>query len=253
MPRFGTTSHYLCKKNNIMKTNIIRFTWQCAPHEDKKCCLQATPGKSISVDWGDGQAGSYVGEAEKITLPHTYSKGGLLTVTVVPKEPDCLFTQLHVNSTNVTALDVGKCTALAKLSCAHNQLSTLNLSHCTALSMLSCHDNKLTTLNVSHNSALLGLNCAGNQLSALDVSRNAALILLVCGNNRLTALDVSRNVALQLLACVNNRLTALDVSHNAALKMLYCWSNKLTALDVSHNAELIELEYDKDVVELKKE
>ena len=84
-------------------------------------------------------------------------------------------------------------TALEKLGCSDNQLTSLDLSGFTALTELKCADNRLTSLNVSGCTALTSLYCYDNRLTSLDVSRNTALKTLKCYNNRLTSLDLSRN------------------------------------------------------------
>ena len=98
-------------------------------------------------------------------------------------------------------------TALEKLYCSYNQLTTLDVSKNTALEQLICYANGLTTLDVSKNTALESLDCGGNQLTTLDVSKNTALTLLYCNKNQLTTLDVSKNKALEYLWCYNNKLT----------------------------------------------
>ena len=84
-------------------------------------------------------------------------------------------------------------TALEKLGCSDNQLTSLDLSGFTALTELKCADNRLTSLNVSGCTALTSLYCYDNRLTSLDVSRNTALKTLKCYNNCLTSLDLSRN------------------------------------------------------------
>ena len=103
----------------------------------------------------------------------------------------------------------------------------------TALEKLSCYENQLTSLDVSQNTALTLLNCWGNQLTSLDVSKNTALTFLSCSNNQLTSLDVSHNTALNQLFCSDNQLTSLDVSNNTELWFVYCYRNQLSSLGVS--------------------
>ena len=117
-------------------------------------------------------------------------------------------------------------TALLKLDCYDNQLTSLDVSKNTALIELDCYKNQLTSLDVSGCTALTGLNCSSNQLTSLDVSKNTALKTLYCFDNQLTSLDVSKNTALEYLYCSDNQLTSLDVS-NTALTNLYCYSNKI--------------------------
>lgn len=129
-------------------------------------------------------------------------------------------------------------TALAKLHCEYNRISTLNISLNTALVELRCGLNSLISLDVSNNSALESLDCTGNALTSLDISSNSALKWLRCEGNPLTVLDVSNNTALEYLRVNGPQLTKLDVSRNTALKHLQCYDSQLTSLDVSNNTLL---------------
>jgi len=151
-------------------------------------------------------------------------------------------TRLIATQKNITSLKgIEFFTALTKLYCANNQLTSLDVSNNTKLESLSCDNNQLTSLDLSKITALVQLFCYNNQLTSLDVSKNTALEYLFCYNNQLTSLDVSKNTALVQLWCFNNQLTALDVSKNTALEELYCYENQLTSLDVSKNTALTEL------------
>ena len=108
----------------------------------------------------------------------------------------------------------------------------------TALKKLDCGNNWVTSLDVSQNTALTELACPDNRLTNLDVSQNTALTILACNTNQLTSLDVSHNTALTSLYCDNNQLTSLDVSHNTELKTLSCSSNQLMCLDLSKCTKL---------------
>ena len=120
------------------------------------------------------------------------------------------------------------CTALTRLSCWDNQLTSLDVSGCTALVILSCQCNQLTSLDVSGCTALEHLWCVDNQLTSLDVSGCTALRILDCDKNQLTSLDVSGCTALERLDCYINQLTSLDVSGCTALWYLDCRDNQLT-------------------------
>ena len=117
-------------------------------------------------------------------------------------------------------------TALTKLYCSWNQLTSLDVSKNTALTKLDCGNNKLTSLDVSKNTALIYLWCGGHQLTSLDVSKNTALTELYCGTNQLTSLNVSKNTALTTLRCFSNQLTSLDLSKNTSLTDLICAFNE---------------------------
>ncbi len=154
--------------------------------------------------------------------------------------------RLYCDDNQLTSLDVSKNTALTYLDCYDNQLTSLDVSKNTALTYLDCYGNQLTSLDVSKNTALTYLDCGRNQLTSLDVSKNTALTELDCRSNQLTKLDVSKNTALTELDCRSNQLTKLDVSKNTALTDLACYKNQLTSLDVSKNTALTELDCDKN-------
>ena len=147
-------------------------------------------------------------------------------------------TKLLCQKNQLTSLDLSKNTALEELDCGDNQLTSLDVSANTALKELYCGDNPLTSLDVRANTALTQLHCSSTQRASLDVSANTALTSLLCGENQLTSLDVSKNTALEDLDFRWNQLTSLDVSKNAALKDLDCRWNQLTSLDLSANPEL---------------
>lgn len=151
-------------------------------------------------------------------------------------------TKLLCQNNQLTSLDVSKNTALEELDCGDNQLTSLDVSANTALKQLYCMNNPLTALDVSANTALTDLNCINTQRASLDVSKNTSLTSLLCGENLLTSLDVSANTALTSLLCAKNQLASLDVSKNTALEELSCWGNQLTSLDVSANTALKDLD-----------
>ena len=129
--------------------------------------------------------------------------------------------KIYCNKKGITNLKgIEYFTALKKLKCFENQLTSLDVSKNTALTYLDCYSNQLTSLDVSKNTALTGLYCSNNQLTELDVSKNTALTELNCSNNQLTKLDVSKNTTLFYLGCSNNQLTSLDIS-NTKINALY--------------------------------
>ena len=144
-------------------------------------------------------------------------------------------TELNCYNRGISDLTgIGHFTALTKLSCNENQLTSLDVSKNSALTYLSCYGNQLTVLDVSKNTSLTKLFCDSNQLTSLDVSKNTALNILWCNDNQLTSLDVSCNTALEHLDCKNNHLMTLNVS-NTALGNMNCSNNQLTSLDLSKN------------------
>jgi len=171
-------------------------------------------------------------------LSESYGSDGVLTDAEIAG-----ITTIYVNNKSISDLSgIQFFTALTKLECYHNQLTTLDVSANAALTSLRCDNNQLTTLNVSANTALTYLECGYNQLNTLDISKNTALRTLYCFDNQLTTLDVSKNTALKGLECDRNQLTTLDVSKNTALTYLSCGTNQLNTLDISKNTELTRLD-----------
>ena len=146
---------------------------------------------------------------------------------------------LYCTGTQITSLDLSKCTALTTLECYDNaQLATLDVSGCKSLNSLNCSGSILTTLDVSELTSLTSLNCNFNALTSLDISYNAELNSLRCSNNQLAQLDITQNKKITELFCTDNLLTELDLSQNTELHTLYCWGNQLTSLDVSKNIKI---------------
>ena len=142
--------------------------------------------------------------------------------------------KLHCYSNSITSLDVSGCKALETLYCNDNSsLASLDVSGCEALEILDCSNNRITSLDVSGCEVLKTLSCSNNRITSLDVSECEVLERLLCSDNRLTTLDVSRCKALEYLSCHTNRLTTLDVSECEVLERLFCSDNRLTTLDVS--------------------
>ena len=142
--------------------------------------------------------------------------------------------RLNCNGNKISSLDVSKNMELAELQCDGNQLTSLDVSNNTALKSLFCHKNQITNLDLSNNRVLEFLYCMDNQLTSLDVSNNLALIVLNCNNNQLTKLDLSSNKAMELLYCYKNQLTSLEVSKEAPLQLIDCARNQLNieAMDI---------------------
>ena len=151
-------------------------------------------------------------------------------------------TEMDVSSNGIDDLKgVEFFTALTKLQCQENCLTSLDVSKNTELTYLNCRDNNLgqNGLNVTKNTKLTYLNCRNNGLSSLNLTYNTALEeLRVTENSSLGSLDVSKNTKLTYLGCGNCNLTTLDVSKNTALEKLYCYDNGLTSLNVSKNTKL---------------
>ena len=170
----------------------------------------------------------------KWVLSQEYGADGILT----NEELD------HVTSIDISRLGIQYLmgieyfTALKKLECGGNRITTLNLSRNTALEKLDCGGCKLTTINLSRNKELRFLSCVSNSLTTLDISGCTELDTLACSSNHLKELDLSTNTKLIYLQCHSNQLTTLDLSKNTALRRIHCNANRLTTLDVSKNTKL---------------
>ena len=159
-------------------------------------------------------------------------------------------TKLYCDYNNLTTLDVSKNVKLEYLSCRKIPLASLDLSKNTELLELLLWSNQLTELDLSNNTKLEKLEFGNfanvdfpkNEVSSLNLSKNTALRTMNFQMLGLTSLDVSKNTVLTKLYCYNNQLTSLDVSQNTALTNLRCDRNQLTALDVSNNIALTYLD-----------
>ena len=162
-------------------------------------------------------------------LAQDYGKDGVLTEEAIKG-----ITVIDVAEQDISSLKgIEHFTALTKLDCSWNRLTSLNVSGCTALKELRCFLNKLTDLDLSGCTALTILHCSQNNLTTLDLSGCTALKVLFCACNELTDLDVSGCTVLTGLDCEWNNLTNLNVSGCTALTSIDCFGNKLTTLDLS--------------------
>ena len=116
------------------------------------------------------------------------------------------------NSFNLQGrISFSELSALKKLWCDGNQLTSLDASKNTVLEELYCNENQLTALDVSDCTKLKYLDCAYNQLESLEVSKNVALAELSCFSNKMTVLDVSSNIVLEDLV-VDNTVNLIGTS-----------------------------------------
>lgn len=150
-------------------------------------------------------------------------------------------TKLYCGINNLSSLDVSGNVNLTELYCFGNQLSSLDVSKNVNLEILNCSSNQLSSLNTGKNANLTELYCHENQLGSLGIGENINLTVLYCYENQLRSLDVSKNVNLTGLWCYNNSLGSLNVSDNVKLEILSCGNNQLSSLDVSKDVNLTEL------------
>jgi hypothetical protein len=134
-------------------------------------------------------------------------------------------------------------TALTKLWCEGNELSTLDVSNNTALIDLNCYYNHISSLNLTQNSALKYLDCSvqnppggfPGMITGLNVNQNPALEIVRCYSNSITYLNFSNNPALRVIDCeMNNSLTYLNVKNgnNQNISSIDIWSTPLTCITV---------------------
>ena len=150
--------------------------------------------------------------------------------------------RLNCSTNQLTSLDLSKNTKLYWIDCDENQLTSINLNGCTELTEIYCSSNKLTLLDVSANLKLEALGCGNNELQSLDVSKNPNIKELGCDKNKLESLNISANPNLTGLDCSDNKLKSLDVSKNTELSVLYFASNNVEKIDLSGCTELKELD-----------
>lgn len=144
-------------------------------------------------------------------------------------------TKLDCHENQITSLDLSSCTRLAYLDCCLNKLTNLEIKQCTGLTYLDCEENDITSLDLSGLSALAQLNCCNCLIESLDISGCVGLKDLNCGYNYIETLDLSDCTTLESIGCGDNELTDLDVRGCTRLKELYCYNNQLMALDLSNN------------------
>lgn len=152
-------------------------------------------------------------QAQVVTIPDANFKTALVNNSSINTNGDAEIqiteAQAFTGTINVTYKSISDLTgieaftAVTRLDCNNNQLTSLSFATNTALTHLYCHYNFLTTLDLSMNAALTVLHCEYNQLTTLDVS-TTTLTQLVCSSNDLTTLDVSTNTALTELYCHDN-------------------------------------------------
>ena len=142
--------------------------------------------------------------------------------------------EVNVYNKNLTSLQgIEYFTALEKLNCTSNSLTSLDVSKNTKLKTLYCISNNIATLVFPDTETLEEVQCNANRLTSLDVSKCTGLKTFYCINNALPSLDLSNCTKLEDLSCTENQLTALDVSKNTALKRMGCYNNQLSTLDIS--------------------
>ena len=92
-------------------------------------------------------------------------------------------TDLMVDNTGITNIDLSGNAQLLTLSVAGNSLTELDVSPCPDLAQLYCQNNQLTSLDLSHNPAINTLNYAYNHLACVDLNASAFMVYLETRGN----------------------------------------------------------------------
>ena len=142
--------------------------------------------------------------------------------------------ELNLSGQQINSLvGINYFTALEKLDCSNNALTTLNVTNCTNLTELNCSYNNLTNLYVDNCTKLETIRCSNNNITGvLDVSDCTALKTFYCSNNQLKYLSMYGCVNLEYLDCSNNNFAFLSMMNYPKLKTLYCSSNSLESLQI---------------------
>ena len=147
--------------------------------------------------------------------------------------------RLECYGNDLTSLDLSRNRALTAVSCDMNYgLRTLELGSNPNIIAVVCSETALSRLDLSGLPALRSLTCYDCNLGELDVSANTALEALYCGGNSIQYLDLSRNVVLENLQCEENELSSLDVRNNTLLSTLRVNGNNIPALNLANNTSL---------------
>lgn len=142
--------------------------------------------------------------------------------------------KLNCNDNTITSLNLSGNIALEELNCYKSGLQSIDVTQNINLKIIQCFRNELTTIDFTNNTALTRIDIFQNKLTSLDISQNTALTSIGCGRNPLTSLNLSNNTELQRLSCYGNQLTSLDFTNNTKLTTVICYDNNLTSLDVTN-------------------
>ncbi len=141
--------------------------------------------------------------------------------------------------TNLKTLYAQNNTSLAYLDCSSNALTSLNVSGCSAMTKLKCTYNQLTSLSTLP-SALTVLYCNDNKLTSLP-TLPSTLTYLDCGNNQISSLPTLPS-NIESLYAHGNKLTSVNTLDRTKLKLIYLANNSaLTTLIISRNYALTSL------------
>ena len=142
--------------------------------------------------------------SEKFDL--SVSRSSDVIISVTSSDGVSGFTELNLNSLEITNLNTSQSINLKKLSCSSNLINILDVTKNKDLTGLFCSSNQLSSLILNSNTKLEKLSCFFNKISSLDLSNNGVLSSLSCGSNNLTDLDLSNNSNLKVFDCSSSEL-----------------------------------------------
>ena len=238
-------------------SQTITMTTQRAVGQPLTLLVNATRA-GVTVDWGDGNAVSYVpekpGGVQEIT--------GTVLGSTVTLEAQKGLVMLSAEDCELSAIDLSKATEMRSLYLQHNQLTSINVSTLAALTDLNLADNALSsvtlsttklpnieTLDLSSNpltttsfsyatTKLQYLNLADNQYKTLTISKAANLDALIVSGNQLTNLGLPGNIS--LLDARDNNVSKITMPPAGMPMMQQCLldDNALASLDLSASTAL---------------
>ena len=170
------------------------------------------------------EANSFTGQI------NTNSISGIFDVTGI--EAFTALTELFLNQTQISSLDVSANVNLDKLSCGWSDVSSLDISNNTSLTYLAIYSNLITSIDLSNNPLLSQLWCYDLAISTLDLSNNPNLTVVYIPDNQLSMIDLSNNDLINILTCSGNSITSLDLSNLTGLSHFTCNLTDLQSLDL---------------------
>lgn len=159
--------------------------------------------------------------------------------------------ELDCHSTSLSGdLDVSENTALERLYCSDNKITTLDVTTCAKLEMLFCKNNMITSLKANDLKSLKELDCSNNYLVGDDVfsvTGDSALTKLDCSYNVITKLDLTGLTSLLTLDCYGEEVEdgsadgdemTILLSDCTELKELDCSYQPMLSLDLTDMSKL---------------
>lgn len=223
-------------------------------------------GKSICIDWGDGEKKDYTFQVDEVSKI-SYKVGASAEVKLYGKLK--LFDASAQKA--IKNIRFYNSRMLETLRLSQNKIEKIDLLPLSSLKELQITDNKLTSIDVSSLSSLSELYCAWNKIAMLDVSKNVNLTVLTCYNTEITSLNLANNPLLEVLKAGDNKYSEVPVfTYNVNLKSIdfeHChftkinlkdlkrlekaWlsGNKFSSIDLSNNKELIYLDVSNNEME----